>query len=120
MRQTVVFKLQGSLSDAVAVEWTDVAAPLDSATGWQACASLGDGRWQLASSGEGTEHVLARGGHLAGIGLRYRLVPGGVWSPVSLDRKLLEIPEQSRIPPPFLAPVSLRWRARARSAQRSR
>ena len=38
MRQTVVFKLQEALA-AVAVEWTDTAAPLDSAAGWQACAA---------------------------------------------------------------------------------
>ena len=57
MRQTVVFRLQGALGQAVAVEWTDAAAPLDSAAGWQACLRLANGDWRFTShtAGAGAE-----------------------------------------------------------------
>ena len=106
MRETAILKLVGALADAVAVEWTEAAAPLDSAAGWQACTALGDGRWRLAGCGAATAHGLASGDRLA-IGLRCRLVADGPWSPVPLDRDSLERPGGVPVPPLLLLPPLL-------------
>ena len=89
MRYTVAFRLRGALADAVAVEWTDAAAPQASARGWEACVRLDDGAWRFASHdiGPAAQGHWREPGLFANIGLRYRLSPAGPWSPVSESRK---------------------------------
>lgn len=93
MTYGVILALRGVLRTAVSVEWTEVDAPIDSGTGWEPCVRLPDGRWRLArhdSDGRLTGHWRAPG-RFGNIGLRYRLVADGAWSPVSADRKEIEI-----------------------------
>ena len=93
MPYTVVIKLAGPLAGAAAVEWTDVAAPQGSGSGWEPCLRLGDGRWRLSSH----DLTVVRPRHwrdpglFANIGIRYRLTAGGPWSPVSASRKEITI-----------------------------
>ena len=49
MRYMAVFKLNGALANAVAVEWTEVDAPEASAAGWEACVRLPNGDWRFSS-----------------------------------------------------------------------
>ncbi len=91
MKYTVIFKLSGALAQAVAVEWTDVAAPLTSGTGWEPCLRLENGDWRLSSYGVGRAQHWRDPGVFANIGLRYRLTAGGPWSPISASRKAITI-----------------------------
>ena len=90
---TVVLELAGPLAGAAAVEWTDVAAPQGSGSGWEPCLRLGDGRWRLSSH----DLAVVRPRHwrdpglFANIAIRYRLTAGGPWSPVSASRKEITI-----------------------------
>ncbi|HVH02472.1 MAG TPA: hypothetical protein VM891_05905 [Amaricoccus sp.] len=91
MKYTVIFRLQGVLAAAAAVEWTVAGAP--GAADWRPCQRLADGRWRLAghdSAGSAAAHW-REPGLLGNIGLRYRLTAGGPWSPVSADRKEIAI-----------------------------
>ncbi len=87
MRHTVIFRLSGALGEAVAVEWTDQPAPLDSAAGWEACLRLADGGWLLTGHAAEAEGHWRAPGLFSGLALRYRLTPAGPWSPISADRK---------------------------------
>ena len=60
---------------------------------WRPCLRLPDGRWRLAghvSAGSAAAYWRAPG-RFGNIGLRYRLTAGGPWSPVSADRKEIDI-----------------------------
>ncbi|WP_181164611.1 exo-alpha-sialidase [Amaricoccus solimangrovi] len=107
MRYTAVIRLGGAPAAAVAVEWTQSAAPLGSGEGWEACVRLPDGGWRLSSH----EIVADKQSHwrgaglFANIGLRYRLSATGPWSPVSASRKdiiLVEVNEDPAGTPPAL------------------
>ena len=87
MRYTVAFRLQGALADAVAVEWTDVAAPQGSNAGWEACVRLPNGDWRFADHDATAPANWRDAGPFGNIGLRYRLSPSGPWSPISATRK---------------------------------
>ncbi len=106
MRHTVVFTLKGTPAQAVAVEWTDQAAPQGSAAGWEACLRLADGSWRLAGHGaEATAHW-REPGPFAGLALRYRLSPAGPWSPISAERKeivLVAVEDPGAVPPALAA-----------------
>ena len=113
-RYTAAFRLTGALAAAVAVEWTEGAAPLASGDGWEACVKLPDGAWRFASHAIGTgAGAHWRGpGLFANIGLRYRLSATGPWSPVSAGRKeivLVEVSEESAGAPPAL--TAAQWTA---------
>lgn len=104
MRQTVTVRLSGALAAAVAVEWTDRAAPVDSADGWQACQRLANGDWRFASHTAGAGAEWRAPGLFANVALRYRLTPAGPWSPISAGRKeiTLVVPADPR-PAPLAA-----------------
>lgn len=108
MRQTVTVKLHGALTAAVAVEWTDVDTPLDSAAGWQACLRLANGDWRFANHGAGPDHQghWRAPGRFANIALRYRLSASGPWSPISTSRKeitLIAADDPAAAPAPLAA-----------------
>jgi hypothetical protein len=118
MRYTIVFTLKGPLAGAVAVEWTDKAAPEGSGAGWQPCLRQADGRWRMASYG-GAAHHLRGPGLWEGIAIRYRLEPAGPWSPISETRKAITIvaiepeePDEPATPPETRprAPEAADWR----------
>ena len=108
MRQTVVFRLEGALAAAVAVEWTAAPAPVDSGAGWQACLRLESGDWRFTSHAAGAGLEWREPGLFAGIALRYRLSPAGPWSPISAGRK--EIVLVAADPGP-VAPAAADWSA---------
>ena len=83
------------------MQWTDAAAPADPGVGsgvgsdadWRPCLRLPDGRWRFAghvSAGSAAAYW-REPGRFGNIGLRYRLTAGGPWSPVSADRKEIDI-----------------------------
>ena len=91
MRYAVTFELRGALAAAASVEWTEAATPADA--DWQPCLRLPDGRWRFAghdSAGNGGVHWRSPG-RFGNIGLRYRQTADGPWSPVSADRKEIDI-----------------------------
>ena len=102
MRYSVTFELRGALAAAVAVQWTDAAAPAEAGADWRPCLRLPDGRWRLAGhDSAGSAAALWRApGRLGNVGLRYRLAAGGPWSPVSADRKEIDIVAVSPDDPP--------------------
>ena len=51
MKYSIVFKLKDGLAEAVAIEWTDRAAPRGSADGWEPCVRLLSGDWRISSFG---------------------------------------------------------------------
>jgi len=90
---TVVARLSGALAGAVAVEWTDRDAPIDSGRGWEPCLRRADGGWRFAShdpADPAGPHRRAPGvfGRLA---IRYRLEPAGPWSEAAPARKAVVI-----------------------------
>ena len=114
LKHTLLITLSGSLAGAVAVEWTDAAAPGE--TDWQPCQRRHDGSWRLASRDPAAspQRHLREPGLFAGLGLRYRMTAQGPWSPVPTERKEITIvavtPEQQSAPP---APASTDWSALA-------
>ena len=122
MRQSVVFKLRGTLDAAVAVEWTDAVSPADSANGWQACLRLPNGDWCFTSHAPEAGSERRGPGLFPDIALRYRLSPSGPWTLISASRKeitlvaveasdprrkSLEIPAAALIPPLLLLTPAL-------------
>lgn len=92
---TVVMRLDGALANAVAVEWTNVAAPVESGEGWEPCLRQADGAWRFSShdlSAMDQPHRREPGvfGDLA---IRYRLSAVGPWSLISETRKEIVILE---------------------------
>jgi hypothetical protein len=88
---TLIVRLEGALSDAVALEWTSHAAPLDSGEGWEPCLRRADGTWRFSSRAELAHR---RGpGVFADIAIRYRLSAAGPWSAPSPNRKEIVIVE---------------------------
>ena len=90
---TVVARLSGALAGAVAVEWTDRDAPIDSGRGWEPCLRRADGGWRFASH----DPADPAGPHRRGPGvfgrlaIRYRLEPAGPWSEAAPARKAVVI-----------------------------
>jgi hypothetical protein len=83
----VTLALTGPLAAAVAVEWTNLPAPVASGQGWEPCLRQPDGTWRLASH-DPRAGLHRRGpGRFADLAIRYRLEPAGAWSAGSLDRK---------------------------------
>ena len=89
------------------MEWTQSPEAVPEAADWHPCVALGAGRWRLDSADGG--HRCGPGGGLPGIGLRWRPdrsraeAPAGArWSPVSQDRRSLELPAAGRPFPPVL------------------
>ena len=107
MRYTAAFRLHEAIAAAVAMEWTDAAAPQDSNAGWEACVQLPNGDWRFA------DHDVAPAaqanwrapGVFANIGLRYRLTPSGPWSPASTSRKSITLVGTPPEEPPAEAPA---------------
>ena len=93
MKYTVIFKLSGSLAKAVSVEWTDVASPVNSGAGWEPCLRLPNGDWRMSSydAAAGRAKHWHEPGAFDNIGLRYRLKPAALWSPISKTRKAITI-----------------------------
>lgn len=83
----VTLALTGPLAAAVAVEWTNLPAPVASGQGWEPCLRQPDGTWRFASH-DPRAGLHRRGpGRFADLAIRYRLEPAGAWSAGSLDRK---------------------------------
>jgi hypothetical protein len=95
MRYTAVFKLNGPLAKAAAVEWTAADAPETSGAGWEACVRLPSGDWRLASHAAAAAAQWRAPGVFGNIGLRYRLSASGPWSPVSTSRKEITLVDES-------------------------
>ena len=93
MMYTAAFRLHEAIADAVAVEWTDAAAPQDSNAGWEACVRLANGDWRFADHDvdPAAQSNWREPGVFANIGLRYRLSPSGPWSPASQSRKSITL-----------------------------
>ena len=107
MRYTAAFRLHEAIAAAVAVEWTDAAAPQDSNAGWEACVQLPNGDWRFADH-DVAPAALANWrdpGVFANIGLRYRLTPSGPWSPASTSRKSITLVGTPPEEPPAEAPA---------------
>lgn len=104
MRYTVVLELRGALSGAAAVEWAEIAAPLESGAGWLPCQRLRGGRWRFATVGGGAH--LREPGLFSNIALRYRLSATGPWSAISASRKeivIVAVREEDLRDPPAAA-----------------
>lgn len=100
---TVKLTLTGALTEAVAVEWTQAAAPIDSARGWEPCLRREDGGWRFASHDPAAgAHRLAPG-RLSDIAIRYRLSASGPWSAASAARKEIVIVAEEESDPSLLA-----------------
>lgn len=116
MKHTLHLTLSGPLAAAVAVEWTEAAAPAEA--DWHPCLRRPDGGWRLSSrdpgAGGSPQRHLREPGLFAGLGLRYRMSAEGQWSPVPTERKEITIvavtPEQQSAPP---APAGTDWSALA-------
>ena len=107
MRYTAAFRLHQAIAAAVAVEWTDAAAPQDSNTGWEACVRLPNGDWRFADHDldPAAQANWRDPGLFANIGLRYRLTPSGAWSPASTGRKAITLVGTPPEEPPVAAPA---------------
>lgn len=105
---TVTLRLAAALERAVAVEWTNQAAPLDSGQGWEPCLRLADGSWRFSS----TDPAPAAAPHRRGSGpfpdlsIRYRLEPAGLWS-AAAPRKDVVIVADAASPARWVLPVGL-------------
>lgn len=99
---TVTLRLSGAVANAVAVEWTDKATPLEGGQGWEPCLRQPDGAWRFSSRvplGAEAPHRREPGvfGNLA---IRCRLTPAGPWSPASTSRKEIVIVAVTEEPGP--------------------
>lgn len=93
---TVVMRLSGALADAVALEWTNSPAPVDSGLGWEPCLRLADGTWRFSSHdafGANPPHRRDPG-VFADLTIRYRLSATGPWSAAAANRKEIVILER--------------------------
>ena len=112
---TLIVRLDDALRDAVAVEWTNAPAPVDSGQGWHPCLRRPDRSWRFSShdpSGVKPPH-LREPGDFSDLAIRYRLSAAGPWSAVSESRKdvlILEIDEKGEpvpVPPLLTAAPTL-------------
>ena len=107
---TVIIRLSGAPANAVAVEWTNKAAPVGSGEGWEPCVRLADGSWRFSSFDPAAAvQPHKRGpGAFAGLAFRYRLSASDPWSAASASRKEIVIVardgEDVEVAPP--APVA--------------
>ena len=92
---TVVARLDGPLSGAVAIEWTNLAVPVDSGQGWHPCLRLANGAWRFSSNDPfGPVQPHRRDpGVFDDLAIRYRLSAAGPWSAASQARKYIVILE---------------------------
>jgi hypothetical protein len=115
---TVTLRLSGALADAVAVEWSDQAAPVDSGRGWEPCIRQADGAWRFSSADLGrAEQPHRRGpGLFPDLAIRYRLSPSAPWSAASAARKEIAIAETEEFDAAALDPARIVLRAALLSA----
>lgn len=106
---TVTFRLAAALERAVAVEWTNQAAPLDSGQGWEPCLRLDDGTWRFSSSDPADAAAPHRRapGTFPDLAIRYRLEPAGPWSAAAAERRDVEIVADAAATPRWVLPVGL-------------
>jgi hypothetical protein len=104
---TVTLRLGAPLANAVAVEWTNQPAPVDSGRGWEPCLRLADGGWRFASGDPAAPQHLRGPGPFADLAIRYRVEPAGPWSAAAAPRKDIVIVADEDDVASWLPPVAL-------------
>ena len=79
----------GPAAGAVALEWSDAAAPAGAGLPLTA---LGGRRWRMDDPSGAGRNAVAAGASKSGIAVRYRLAADGLWSDWSEDRKGFSMP----------------------------
>ncbi|MBP7003001.1 hypothetical protein [Amaricoccus sp.] len=106
---TVTLRLAPAIAGAVAVEWTNAAAPVDSGRGWEPCLRLDDGAWRFSSVDPAAAEAAhrRRPGPFADLAIRYRLEPAGPWSAAADPRKdIVIVPDEGDVEA-LLPPLAL-------------